>query len=125
MWKGEENKRPKPNRPSFVARAVVLQCLPVIGSRSLVGAERLDQAIVYQDGDEQVCQGLVELARVLIYLGHLSPVGCVHCRAGGGSPELGNFTLFNEANNPREWPVEGHPSTADHVVYLYDAIYRE
>jgi hypothetical protein len=35
------------------------------------------------------------------------------------------FTLFNEANNPREWPVEGHQLTADHVVYLYNAIYRE
>jgi hypothetical protein len=34
-------------------------------------------------------------------------------------------TLFNEANNPREWPVEGHQLTADHVVYLYNAIYRE
>jgi hypothetical protein len=35
------------------------------------------------------------------------------------------FTLFNEADNPREWPVEGHQLTADHVVYLYNAIYRE
>jgi hypothetical protein len=35
------------------------------------------------------------------------------------------FTLFNEANNPREWPVEVHQLTADHVVYLYNAIYRE
>jgi hypothetical protein len=82
LWKGEENKRPKPDRPSFVARAVVLHCLPVIGSRSLTGDERLDQAAVHQDGDEQVRQGLVELACVLIYLGYLSPVGCVHCRAG-------------------------------------------
>ena len=35
------------------------------------------------------------------------------------------LTPFNEANNPREWPVEGHQLTMDHVVYLYNAIYRE
>jgi hypothetical protein len=43
----------------------------------------------------------------------------------GQPPQLADFTLFNEANNPREWPVEGHQLTADHVVYLYNAIYRE
>jgi hypothetical protein len=38
---------------------------------------------------------------------------------------VSRLTLFNEADNPREWPVEGHQLTADHVAYLYNAIYRE
>ena len=35
------------------------------------------------------------------------------------------LTPVNEANDPREWPVEGHQLTADHVVYLYNTIYRK
>jgi len=35
------------------------------------------------------------------------------------------FTLFNEINNPREWPAEGYQVKAADVVYLYNEIYRE
>jgi len=71
---------PTQDRPSRLqARAAVLHRSVVSASRSLVGDERLDQAAVHQDGDEQVCQGLVVLGGLFVQLGDFAPLGRVHC----------------------------------------------